>query len=77
MGLTNNGGKVMPFMFAFPQDKGKNRARLKIGDSDWSSPQSFDAIGSTYSVSIKSTVDRSQMVVGVSIVEGEGKVSCL
>ena len=77
MGLATDSRKVMPFMFAFPQDKGKNRARLRVGDSDWSSPQSFDAIGSTYSVSIKSSAERSQTTVGVAIVEGEGKVSYL
>jgi vacuolar protein sorting-associated protein 13A/C len=65
----------MPVMFAFPHDQKKNRARLKVGDSDWSSPQSFDAIGSTYSVALRSSANRSQMSVGVSIVEGEGKVS--
>jgi vacuolar protein sorting-associated protein 13A/C len=66
--------KVTPFMFSFPNDNRKNRVRLKIGDSDWSSPQSFDAIGSTYSVGLKSVNSRAQMAVGVSITEGEGKV---
>lgn len=67
--------KVTPFMFSFPNDNRKNRVRLKIGDSDWSSAQSFDAIGSTYSVNLKSVNSRSQMAVGVSVTEGEGKVS--
>jgi vacuolar protein sorting-associated protein 13A/C len=75
-GIGDDGRKVMPVMFSFPHDQKKNRARIKVGDSDWSSPQSFDAIGSTYSVSLKSSSNRSQMSVGVSIVEGEGKVSC-
>jgi vacuolar protein sorting-associated protein 13A/C len=64
-------------MFSFPSDNRKNRARLQVGDSDWSSPQSFDAIGSIYSVALKSTTGRTEMNVGVSVTEGEGKVSFL
>jgi len=66
--------KGTPFMFSYQSDNKKNRSRLKVGDSQWSSPQSFDAIGSTYSVALKSQSGRSEMNVGVSIVEGEGKV---
>jgi vacuolar protein sorting-associated protein 13A/C len=68
--------KGTPFMFSFPSENRKNRARLQVGDSDWSSPQSFDAIGSAYSVALKSTTGRTEMNVGVSVTEGEGKVSC-
>ncbi|KAF2674902.1 vacuolar protein sorting-associated protein 13 [Microthyrium microscopicum] len=65
--------KGAPFMFSFPSENRKNRARIKVGDSQWSSPQSFDAIGSTYNVTLKSASQRTEMNVGVSIVEGEGK----
>jgi SHR-binding domain of vacuolar-sorting associated protein 13 len=75
LGTTGDAAKAKPFMFSYPQDKGKNRARMRIGGSEWSSPQSLDAIGSTYSVSMKSSSERSQMTVGVSVTEGEGKVS--
>jgi vacuolar protein sorting-associated protein 13A/C len=70
-----DGRKVVPFMFSYPGDGKKNRARLKIDDSEWSKPQSFDAIGSTYSVQLNSGIRRDTMTLGVSIVEGEGKVS--
>jgi vacuolar protein sorting-associated protein 13A/C len=72
--LSEDERKVTPFMFSFP-DKGKKRARIKVGKSSSSQPQSFDAIGSTYSVPLKSLDGRSEMTIGVSIVEGEGKVS--
>lgn len=66
--------KTMPFMFSFPTDDRKNRALIKVGSSGWSKPQSFDAIGSTYDVKLPSSSARSEMHVGVSIEEGEGKV---
>jgi vacuolar protein sorting-associated protein 13A/C len=67
--------KGVAYMFSYPNGGKKNRARIKVEESDWSSPQSLDAIGSTYSVSLKSSRSRSQMSVGVAITEGEGKVS--
>ncbi|KAF2036721.1 vacuolar protein sorting-associated protein 13 [Setomelanomma holmii] len=66
-------GKALPFMFSYPSDNKKNRALMKVGDSNWSKPQSFDAIGSTYTVALPSVKSRSEMQLGVSIAEGEGK----
>lgn len=60
-------------MFSFPSDDRKNRALLKVGDSTWSKPQSFDAIGSTFNVVLPSSESRSELYIGVSIAEGEGK----
>ncbi|KAF2789276.1 vacuolar protein sorting-associated protein 13 [Melanomma pulvis-pyrius CBS 109.77] len=65
--------KPMPFMFSFPTEDKKNRALIKVGDSNWSKPQSFDAIGSTYAVTLPSTKARSDMHIGITIAEGEGK----
>jgi vacuolar protein sorting-associated protein 13A/C len=65
--------KPMPFMFSFPTEDKKNRALIKVGDSDWSKPQSFDAIGSTYAVTLPSTKARADMHIGITIAEGEGK----
>ncbi|KAF2400738.1 vacuolar protein sorting-associated protein 13 [Trichodelitschia bisporula] len=67
--------KTLPFMFSFPNDDKKNRALIKIGDSQWSKPQSFDAIGSQYSVSLPSPSGRAEMNIGVSVEEGKGKYS--
>lgn len=65
--------KALPFMFAFPTDDRKNRALIKVGDSQWSKPQSFDAIGSTYNVALPASQGRAEMQVGVTVEEGEGK----
>lgn len=65
--------KALPYMFSFPSDDRKNRALLKVGDSTWSKPQSFDAIGSTFNVLLPSSESKSELHVGVSIAEGEGK----
>ncbi|KAL1604284.1 Vacuolar protein sorting-associated protein 13 [Nothophoma quercina] len=66
-------GKALPFMFSYPSENKKNRALIKVGDSSWSKPQSLDAIGSTYAVSIPASNSRSDMHLGVSVAEGEGK----
>jgi vacuolar protein sorting-associated protein 13A/C len=70
----NEPQKATPFMFSFPSDRRKPRAQLMIGDSQWSQPQSFDAIGSTYNVTVPSSSGRKEMNIGVNIEEGEGKV---
>ncbi|KAF1991838.1 vacuolar protein sorting-associated protein 13 [Aulographum hederae CBS 113979] len=69
----NDASKALPFMFSFPTDDNKNRALIKVGDSAWSKPQSFDAIGSTYDVTLASSSGRSEMHIGVTVSEGEGK----
>lgn len=66
-------GKALPVMFSYPTDNKKNRALIKAGDSGWSKPQSFDAIGSTYTVALPNSKARSEMHLGVSVSEGEGK----
>jgi vacuolar protein sorting-associated protein 13A/C len=76
-GFTNSENepqKATPFMFSFAGDRRKPRALLMVGDSQWSQPQSFDAIGSTYNVTVPSSSGRKEMNIGVNIEEGEGKV---
>jgi vacuolar protein sorting-associated protein 13A/C len=65
--------KALPYMFAFGADDQRNRAILKIGESSWSKPQSFDAIGSTVEVVLPSAVKSTEIHVGISIENGEGK----
>lgn len=65
--------KALPYMFAFGADDQRNRAILKIGESSWSKPQSFDAIGSTVEVVLPSAVKNTEIHVGISIESGEGK----
>lgn len=73
---TNSGSdkdKSVPYLYSYPTDDRKNRSQLKIGDSSWSKPQSFDAIGSTYEVVVLSASGKAELHAGVSVAEGEGK----
>ncbi|KAG8530899.1 uncharacterized protein KY384_004256 [Bacidia gigantensis] len=65
--------KALPYMFSYPSDDRKNRASIKVGDSAWSKPQSFEAIGSAYDVVVPSTSSKTETNIGVSVLEGEGK----
>ena len=78
-GLLNNSSsseahRALPYMFSFPNDERQNRAILKVGDSSWSKPQSFDAIGSNTEVVLPSTTKQTEIHIGVTVQEGEGKV---
>lgn len=67
--------KAQPFMFSFSNEDPKNRALLKIGSSEWSKPQSFEAIGSTTEVVLPSASGNgnTEIHVGISVESGEGK----
>ncbi|KAI1371765.1 vacuolar protein sorting-associated protein 13 [Hypoxylon crocopeplum] len=65
--------KALPFMFSYGNDDQRNRALLRIGDSEWSKPQSFDAIGSTAEVVLPSSKKDSEIHVGITVEPGEGK----
>ncbi|KAK3299597.1 uncharacterized protein B0H64DRAFT_389102 [Chaetomium fimeti] len=68
-----NDQKAQPLMFSFNSDDHRNRAILKAGDSEWSKPQSFDAIGSTSEVVLDSTGKNAEIHVGVTVDSGLGK----
>ena len=65
--------KAVPYMFSYPGDDRRNRTLLKLGDSNWSRPVSFEAIGNIDDVVIPSSTKQSEIHVGISVVEGEGK----
>ncbi|KAI0596932.1 vacuolar protein sorting-associated protein 13 [Biscogniauxia sp. FL1348] len=65
--------KALPFMFSFNNDDQRNRALLKLADSEWSKPQSFDAIGSTTDVTLQSITKNGEIHVGITVDAGEGK----
>ncbi|CAM1500416.1 Fc.00g095780.m01.CDS01 [Cosmosporella sp. VM-42] len=65
--------KALPFMFSFGNDDHRNRALLKVADSEWSKPQSFDAIGSTSEVVLNSPNKNKEIHVGITVKSGEGK----
>lgn len=65
--------KALPYMFSYPSEDRKNRANIKVGESAWSKPQSFDAIGSAFDAVLPSSNAKSELHVGISVAEGEGK----
>ncbi|TGO33442.1 hypothetical protein BHYA_0246g00100 [Botrytis hyacinthi] len=65
--------KALPYMFAYGGDDQRNRALLKVGDSNWSKPQSLDAIGSNVDVILPSSKNNTEIHVGISVEAGEGK----
>lgn len=67
--------KALPLMFSYPNDDRQNRAILRVTDSSWSKPQSFDAIGSAVEVVLPSSNKTTEIHIGISVEEGEGKVS--
>ncbi|KXX82464.1 Vacuolar protein sorting-associated protein 13 [Madurella mycetomatis] len=46
---------------------------LTVGDSEWSKPQSFDAIGSTTEVVVNSPGRNAEVHLGVTVDSGQGK----
>ncbi|KAF7592654.1 hypothetical protein BBP40_012617 [Aspergillus hancockii] len=70
---SRNGGRTLPYMYSYPSDDQKNRSILRIGESAWSKPQSFEAIGSTFEVVLPDRNGRSEFHSGVTVAEGEGK----
>ncbi|KAK4225861.1 putative vacuolar protein sorting-associated protein [Podospora fimiseda] len=65
--------KTRPLIFSFSSDDHRNRAHLKAGDSEWSKPQSFDAIGSTSEVVLNSPARNAEVHLGVTVESGQGK----
>lgn len=63
-----------PHLFSFDEfSNPHNRAVAKLGDSVWSKPLSFDAIGQETGVRAQISGKQAEMCFGVSIAEGEGK----
>lgn len=70
---ADSSAKAQPYMFSFSHDDHKNRATIQVGDSDWSKPQSFEAIGSASEVVLTTRNRKNEVHVGVSVDEGKGK----
>lgn len=65
--------RAVPYMYSYPTNDRKNRSILKVEGSSWSKPQSFEAIGSTFEVSMPGASGRTEYHAGVSVEEGAGK----
>ncbi|EDK46335.1 conserved hypothetical protein [Lodderomyces elongisporus NRRL YB-4239] len=73
-GKNIKGQELMPVMFSFDRgdDRG-NRAMLKTRESSWSPPISFDAIGQLNQLKLQKRGEQTEISLGVTIMEGEGK----
>ncbi|ODV94409.1 hypothetical protein PACTADRAFT_18111 [Pachysolen tannophilus NRRL Y-2460] len=64
----------LPNMFSFDRDADRNnRAILKVDDSAPSRPLSLDAIGQSFDITVPVNNGQTEINLGVSIAEGEGK----
>ncbi|OAA57995.1 vacuolar protein sorting-associated protein vps13 [Niveomyces insectorum RCEF 264] len=73
-GSGSDHARALPFMFSYAQDDNRNRALLKVGSSEWSRPQSFEAIGSSTEVVLQSTRTRNTEIhIGITVEPGDGK----
>lgn len=69
---SGTGKTALPYIHSYASNERKNRSLLKVGDSSWSRPQSFEAIGSVSDISIPGT-DKDEIHIGIKVEEGEGK----
>ncbi|SCV68005.1 BQ2448_126 [Microbotryum intermedium] len=69
-GQKRNGAE--PFMFSFPTDDRRNRVLLRINDSNWSAPLSFETIGMETEVVLPSASGTEEIHIGLKVTEGTG-----
>ena len=62
-----------PFMLAFPNEDRRNRLFLKVDDSKWSKPLSFEPVAADMQVVMGGPSGQSDFYVGMSYAEGMGK----
>ncbi|KAJ9118150.1 hypothetical protein QFC22_004053 [Naganishia vaughanmartiniae] len=62
-----------PFMFSYPKEDRGNRMFLRIEDSDWSEPVSFEGVGADSQVKVTGDKGRTEYQIGMSYTEGMGK----
>ncbi|KAJ8102210.1 hypothetical protein POJ06DRAFT_300095 [Lipomyces tetrasporus] len=65
--------RAIPKMFSYVSDDRSNRASLRVGNSMWSRPQSFEAIGGNTDAVITSNDRNREIHVGIHVSEGQGK----
>lgn len=65
--------KPDPFLFSQPSNDRRNRMLLKVGDSQWSRPLTFEAVGSQTEVVIPSSRKNEEYYAGLAIEDGLGK----
>ncbi|KAL9941010.1 hypothetical protein V8E36_000498 [Tilletia maclaganii] len=63
----------MPFIFSHNSNDRRNRVLLRVGNSAWSKPISFEAIGSETEIVIPSSTKNEEIHLGLTIEDGLGK----
>ncbi|CAG8769250.1 9672_t:CDS:10, partial [Dentiscutata erythropus] len=71
--LRKKDQNAAPYMFSYPNEETRYRALLKVGDSEWSKPLSFEAVGTFLEVVVPSATKTEEIHLGVSIQEGHQK----
>ena len=69
----HNRGTPTPFMIAFPNEDRRNQLFLKVDDSKWSKPLSFEPVAADMQVVMGGPSGESDFYVGMSYAEGLGK----
>lgn len=62
-----------PFMFGYPNEDRRNRLFLKVDDSKWSKPLSFEPVAADMQIVMPHPDGNSDYFVGLSYAEGLGK----
>jgi vacuolar protein sorting-associated protein 13A/C len=62
-----------PFMFGYPHEDRRNRLYLKVGDTKWSKPLSFEPVAADMQIVLGSNSGDKDTYVGLSYSEGLGK----
>ncbi|CAD6889894.1 unnamed protein product [Tilletia caries] len=63
----------MPFLFSHNSNDRRNRVLMRVGNSAWSKPISFEAIGSETEVVIPSSTKNEEIHLGLTVEDGLGK----
>ncbi|KAH8926014.1 hypothetical protein BT69DRAFT_1239533 [Atractiella rhizophila] len=66
------GSDAPPIMLSYPTDDNRNRTLLKLEDSSWSDPQSFEAVGTDTVVRLPKPGKGEERLVGLRVAEGLG-----
>ncbi|KIR74970.1 vacuolar protein sorting-associated protein vps13 [Cryptococcus deuterogattii CA1014] len=62
-----------PFLFSFPNEDRHNRLHIRVNDSKWSQPVSFEPISADMQIVVPSASGDHDNYVGLSYAEGIGK----
>ncbi|PWN25799.1 DUF1162-domain-containing protein [Jaminaea rosea] len=72
-GTTAIRKEPVPFIFSHSSNDRRNRMLLRVGDSGWSRPLSFEAIGSEMEVVLPSASKNEEIHLGLTVADGLGK----